>query len=95
MKKIFTSKNKICWLDKNETDPIIYEKIRNLNINETSNIIETETGWYIIKILDKIFDQQNNIYWYIVQNIIKEKIKLLNQQFEDKISKNIYIKYYN
>lgn len=95
MKKIFTSKNKICWLDKNETDPIIYEKIRNLNINEISNVIETETGWYIIKILDKIFDQQNNIYWYIVQNIIKEKIKLLNQQFENKISKNIYIKYYN
>ncbi|HIH2763711.1 MAG TPA: peptidylprolyl isomerase [Candidatus Azoamicus sp.] len=95
IEKITKKKEKTCWLDKDETDPMIYDQIKNLKINETSKIIETQTGWYIIKILDKIFDQKSNIYGYIVQNIMIEKIKLLTQQFEDNITKNIDIRYYN
>ncbi|HIH2762757.1 MAG TPA: peptidylprolyl isomerase [Candidatus Azoamicus sp.] len=94
IEKIIKTKEKICWLDKDETDPTLYDKIKNLKINEISEIIETQTGWYVIKILDKIFDQKSSIYGYIVQNIMIEKIKLLTQQFEDKMIKNIDIRYY-
>lgn len=87
-------KTNTCWIDKENTTPIIYDTIKNLKINDVSNVIETNTGWYIIKVIDRIFDHNSNIYTYIVQNIMSEKIKLLTQQFENKIIKNINIKYY-
>ncbi len=87
-------KIKTCWIDKENSTSIIYEAIKNLKINDDSNIIETNTGWYIIKVIDKIFDHNSNIYTYIVQNIISEKIKLMTQQFENKIIKNINTNYY-
>jgi hypothetical protein len=93
-KKINTS-NLTYWAYKEHTDNLLYDKIKNLKINETSNIIETSTGWYVVKVLDRTFDHKSNIYNYIIENIMIEKIKLLTQQFENKIIQNINVNYYN
>lgn len=80
---------KTYWINKENTDQLIYEKAKKIKINETSNIIETNSGWYIIQVLDKTFDKKSNIYNYIMENIFNEKIKLLNNKFEEKIKRYI------
>lgn len=81
-----TFNNKTYWVYKDNIDSSIYEQIKKLKVGEISDTIETQTGWYILKIIDKTFDQKTNIYNYIEERIIIEKIKLLTH---DLIQKNI------
>lgn len=94
IKKLIYKSKKTYWISKDNIDPTIYEKIKNLEINQKKQNIETKTGLYNVRIIDKRFDQKSNIYSYIEDNITSDKIKLLNKKFEKKYNNNSNITYY-
>ncbi len=88
----FTLKTNICnikkslnktegfyWVHKNTINQSIYTSIQNLKTNNISKIIETHSGWYIVKILDKTLDQKSNIYTYIDNYIRLQKLKNISK----------------
>ena len=74
------SGGKIGWVNENQISNLIYEAIKDLNIGEYSNIINTTGGSIILKIEDKkIVSSEINIEEEKNKIIIFEKNRLLNQ----------------
>lgn len=94
-KILFKESKKGTWIYKDNVEPGFYDKIKHLKINEVSELFETQTGWHIIKVIDRTFDQKSNIYTYIENSITSEKITNLNQQWENKTVTNAHTIFYN
>ena len=74
------SGGKIGWVNENQISNLIYEAIKDLNIGEYSNIINTTGGSIILKIEDKkIVSSEINVEEEKNKIIIFEKNRLLNQ----------------
>ena len=74
------SGGKIGWVNENQISNLIYEAIKDLNIGEYSNIINTTGGSIILKIEDKkIVSSEIDVEEEKNKIIIFEKNRLLNQ----------------
>lgn len=83
----FMKKNSyIEFLNKTNSDPFIFNSIKNLKKNEITPILELDDGWHILIVLGKEFNIDSELYKQIVDNIAK---KCKRNHKSDFISQNL------
>jgi len=60
------------WLKLGEISPELELALLNLNNNEYSEVIETDAGYYIIKLEEKIVNEENQPYFHARQIFLKK-----------------------
>jgi len=81
-------------LQKGQLLPAVENKIFNLNVGETSLVIETDNAFYIFKVLDKTpghIPPLEEVKSEIYDRIFQEKFRQSYQAFIEKLKKTAYV----
>lgn len=69
------------FLNKDNSDPILFDSIKNLKKNGTTPILELDDGWHVLVVIGKEFMLDSDIYTEVVENIDKKCKKNYKREF--------------
>lgn len=93
--RLINSKKKHIWISGDNVEREIFDRIRNLKPNSISPIIQTSTGWYIFKVLERNIDQRSNVYSFAEDNTLFNKVSDISYNMLENIIENSDIAIYD
>lgn len=83
------------WINKKNVSNDFLKNIKNLKNNEFSDAFETQTGFHLVKIIDKKYNQNTTIYKNISLQLKTEKLTKLRKYWEKHIKQENLINVLN
>lgn len=95
LKKLNKENFKTEWLNKKNVSNDFFQKIKHLKKNELSDVFETKIGFHLVKIIDKKYNQNTDIYKEITLQLKTEKLTKLRKYWEKHIKQENLINILN